>query len=139
MRIKIINFDGWAPKRAHPDDAGADCYTLSRIVIGAHETVCVPLGIGVEVPKRMVGFILPRSSMASRGLVAQSVPIDPGYQGCVHAIVTNYGDTEQIIEAGDRIAQLVILRCWVGKFKMIQPRKSKRTKRGYGAFGSTGK
>jgi dUTP pyrophosphatase len=77
--------------------------------------------------------------MASRGLVAQSVPIDCGYRGVIHAIVTNYGNEPQKIEAGDHIAQLVVLRCWTGKFKTIEPRRSKRTKRGYGAFGSTGR
>jgi dUTP pyrophosphatase len=87
----------------------------------------------------MVGFILPRSSTASRGLVAQAVPVDCGYRGVIHAIVTNYGTEPQKIEAGDRIAQLVVLRCWTGKFTTVEPRKSKKTKRGYGAFGSTGK
>jgi dUTP pyrophosphatase len=137
--MNIINFGGWVPKRAHRDDAGADCYALEEVIVKPHETVCVPLHIGIELPKRMVGFILPRSSTASRGLVAQSVPIDPGYRGVVHAIITNHGTEAQKIEAGDRIAQLVVLRCWTGKFKMIDPRKSKKTKRGYGAFGSTGR
>lgn len=137
--MNIINFGGWVPKRAHRDDAGADCYALEGVRLEPHETVCIPLNIGVEVPKRMVGFILPRSSTASRGLVAHPVPIDPGYRGVIHAIITNQGDEVEFIQPGDRIAQLVVLRCWTGKFKMIEPRKSKKTKRGYGAFGSTGR
>lgn len=137
--MNLINFGGWAPKRAHRDDAGADCYALETVIVEPHQTVCVPLNIGIELPKRMVAFVLPRSSMAARGLVAQSVPVDCGYRGVIHAIITNYGDTEQKIEPGDRIAQLVVVPCWTGKFKMIAPRKSKRTKRGYGAFGSTGR
>ena len=138
-KLNIINFGGWTPERAHPDDAGADCYALEDVTVMPHETVCIPLNVGIELPKHMVGFILPRSSMASRGLVAQAVPIDCGYRGVIHAIITNYGNEPKRIEAGDRIAQLVVLRCWIGKFKMIEPRKSKRTKRDYGAFGSTGK
>lgn len=137
--MNIIDFGGWAPRRAHRDDAGADCYALEDVILGAHQTVCVPLNIGIELPKRMVGFILPRSSTASRGLVAHPVPIDPGYRGVIHAIITNQSDEEQKIEAGDRIAQLVVLRCWTGRFKMIEPRKSRRSARGYGAFGSTGR
>ena len=138
-RLNIINFGGWAPKRAHPDDAGADCYARDTVVVGPHETVCIPLDVGIELPKHMAGFILPRSSTASRGLVAQAVPIDCGYRGVIHAIITNYDSRPQRIEPGDRIAQLVVLPCWTGKFRMIEPRKSKRTKRGYGAFGSAGK
>ena len=137
--MNIIDFGGRVPRRAHPSDAGADCYALETVIVEPHETVCVPLNIGIELPKRMVGFILPRSSTASRGLVAQAVPIDCGYRGVIHAIITNYGNEPQKIEAGGRIAQLVILRCWTGKFKTIEPRKSKKTKRGYGAFGSTGR
>lgn len=138
-KLNIIDFGGWAPKRAHRDDAGADCYALETVILDRHETVCVPLNIGIELPKKTVGFILPRSSMAARGLVSQPVPIDCGYRGVIHAIITNYSGELQKIEAGDRIAQLVVMPCWTGKFKMISPRKSKRTKRGYGAFGSTGK
>lgn len=137
--MNIINFGGCVPKRAHPDDAGADCYAREDIIVGPHETVCIPLGIGIELPKHMVGFILPRSSTASRGLVAQTVPIDCGYRGVIHAIITNYSDNPQKIESGDRIAQLVVPRCWTGKFKAIEPRKSKKSRRGYGAFGSTGR
>lgn len=137
--MNIINFGGRVPNRAHRDDAGADCYALEDVLVNAHETVCIPLSVGIELPKRMVAFVLPRSSTAARGLVAQSVPVDCGYRGVIHAIVTNYGNSAQKIEAGDRIAQLVVLPCWTGKFKIIEPRKSKRTKRGYGAFGSTGK
>lgn len=138
-KLNIINFGGRAPKRAHPDDAGADCYAMEDVTVQPHETVCVPINVGIELPKHMVGFILPRSSTASRGLVAQAVPIDCGYRGVIHAIITNYGAEPQRIEAGDRIAQLVVLRCWTGKFKMIAPRRSRPTRRGYGAFGSTGK
>ena len=88
--LNIINYGGWAPKRAHPGDAGADCYALADYVVKPHETIRIPLGFGTEIPDGMVGFILPRSSMASRGLVAQAVPVDSNYRGEIHAIITNY-------------------------------------------------
>lgn len=137
--MNIINYGGKMPSRKHSDDAGADVYALKPATFYPHETICIPLGFGTEIPEGYVGFILPRSSMAKRGLVAQAVPVDAGYRGELHAIVTNYNRSIQTIEAGDRIAQLVIVPCQTWSFNMIQPEEATETDRGAGAFGSTGK
>lgn len=137
--MNIINYGGLLPHRQHPDDAGADVYSIKDYTIAPHSTVKIPLGFGTEIPEGYVGFILPRSSMAARGLVAQSVPVDAGYRGELHAIITNYNDKEERIEMGDRIAQLVIIPVQTWSFKMIDPAEASVTDRGAGAFGSTGR
>lgn len=136
--MNIIDFGGCMPERKHADDAGADVYALQNWGIPAHKTVKIPLGIGTEIPEGYVGFIMPRSSMAAAGVVAQMVPIDPGYRGEIHAIVTNYNDDAVWIEAGTRIAQLVIVPCQTWDFTLIKPCDASATDRGTGAFGSTG-
>ena len=136
--MKIINYGGKVPTRKHAGDAGADVYCLKDLTIFPHETFCVPLGFGTEIPEGHVGFILPRSSMAKRGLVAQAAPVDSNYRGELHAIITNYTGEIQLIEAGDRIAQLVVFPCLVEDMEMIEPAEASATDRGTGAFGSTG-
>ena len=137
--MNIINFNGRMPERKHSNDAGADVYALRKIIIRPHETVKLPLGFGTEIPEGYVGFILPRSSMAAKGLVAQAVPVDPNYRGELHAIITNYNDQHMTIEADDRVAQLVIIPCQTWNFRWIEPAEASETDRGSGAFGSTGR
>ena len=137
--MNIINFGGRMPERKHKGDAGADVYALRSITIRPHETVKIPLGFGTEIPEGYVGFILPRSSMAACGLVAQAVPVDSNYRGELHAIITNYNDVHAKIEAGDRVAQLVIFPYASWSFRWIEPYEASETDRGAGAFGSTGK
>ena len=137
--MNIIDFGGRMPSRKHTGDAGADVYILKTEMLFPHKTACIPLGIGTELPEGCVGFILPRSSMAARGVVAQAVPIDSNYRGELHAIVTNTGDETVILNAGDRIAQLVIFKCEMPDFAMIAPEDASVTDRGACAFGSTGK
>ncbi len=135
--MNIINFGGKMPTRKHPGDAGADCYAQDTCFIFPHETRKIPLGIGTEIPEGYVGFILPRSSMAAKGVVAAAVPVDSNYRGEIHAIVTNYNTQIARIDAGDRIAQLVIFPCLTPEFEMISPEEASETDRGTGAFGST--
>ena len=137
--MNIINFGGKMPCRKHAGDAGADVYALEPYHILAHRTVKIPLGFGVEIPEGYVGFILPRSSMAAKGLVAQTVPVDSGYRGELHAIITNYNVIDADISEGDRIAQLVIFPCETPEFEWIDPNEASASDRGVGAFGSTGR
>ena len=137
--MNIINYGGMMPERKHKGDAGADVYALEKVIVRSHETVCIGLGFGTEIPEGYVGFILPRSSMAKNGVVAQTVPVDAGYRGEIHAIITNYGSVDYKIEPGDRIAQLVVVPCLLEEFNWIRPSEVTRTDRMGGAFGSTGR
>ena len=136
--MRIINYGGRMPSRKHDDDIGADVYALKDYTFAPHETICIPLGIGVELPKGHACFVLPRSSMGKRGVSAQAIPVDPNYRGEIHAIVTNYTNEQQVIHAGDRIAQLVIVNCFIDSFNMIEPEEASKTDRGSAGFGSTG-
>lgn len=136
--MRIINYGGKMPSRKHSDDIGADVYALSDYTFQPHETICVPLGFGIELPKGYGGFVLPRSSMGKRGVSAQTIPVDPNYRGEIHAIVTNYTDEVQVVREGDRIAQLVVIPCLVDSFDWISPEEASKTDRGRGGFGSTG-
>lgn len=61
--------------------------------------------------------------------------IDPGYRGEIQVVVANIGAEKIKIEAGDRIAQIRIVRRIVARF--VEANDLDRTSRGSGGFGST--
>lgn len=134
MKIKVINF-GYEhlPFRAHANDAGADVYATKDFVLAPHTTTKIPLGFGLELPDGYAAFVFPRSGLSSKGIVCELPPIDSGYRGEVHAIVTNCSDAEYFVGAGDRIGQVVILPIVIADFVT-----ETSAERGTGAFGSTG-
>lgn len=134
MKIKVINF-GYQnlPMRAHANDAGADVYSMKRTVIFPQETVKIPLGLGLILPDGYMACVYPRSGLSAKGIVCELPPIDSGYRGEIHAIVTNCSDKPFQIEVGDRIGQLVITPVVVADFITDDIEE-----RGTGAFGSTG-
>ncbi|MBS6194498.1 MAG: deoxyuridine 5'-triphosphate nucleotidohydrolase [Clostridiales bacterium] len=137
MKIKLIDYGiqpEHLPTRAHYNDAGADVYLPDDYIILPGETVSVPLGFGIELPDGFAGFIFPRSNTAARGLTCELPPIDSGYRGEIHAILTNTGNEKIKIPKNSRIGQLVILPVIFADFTFVLS-----DQRGIGAFGSTGK
>lgn len=134
MKIKVIDY-GYKnlPKRAHYNDAGADVYTMEFTEIPPHSTVKVPLGLGLVLPDGFMACIYPRSGLSSHGIVCELPPIDSGYRGEIHAIVSNLSDVPIGIAAGERIGQLVITPVVMADFVTDLD-----DERGSGAFGSTG-
>lgn len=108
MKIKLIDFGGRAPVRAHDNDAGADVFCQENMVIRVGSVCKIPLGFGLELPDGLMACVYPRSSLSVKGIVCELPPVDSGYRGEIHAIVTNVGDADYEIKAGDRIGQLVI-------------------------------
>lgn len=134
MVVKMIDFGGKVPMRAHYNDAGADVYTNAPATIPPHTTVRIPLGFGLELPDGYAAYVYPRSGMSLAGLTCELPPIDSGYRGEVHAIVSNLKDTDAIIEKGTRIGQLVMMPVVIPELVRYQS----LNERGDGAFGSTG-
>lgn len=139
MKVKVIDF-GYEklPFRAHDNDAGADVHVclhgdVDRVALWPHETKKIPLGLGVCLPDGYAAYVFPRSGLATKGLVCELPPIDSGYRGEIHAIVTNCSDQKQIINNGDRIGQLVIMPVVVADFVTETGKE-----RGENGFGSTG-
>ena len=122
--------------------AGADLYALiegESLTIGAGETVLVRTGLSVEIPEGYVGLIYARSGLATkRGLApANKVGvIDSDYRGEVKIALFNQSGEEQIVSAGERVAQLVIAPYLAVEYEEAEELSS--TVRGEGGFGSTG-
>lgn len=134
MKIKVIDF-GYEklPLRAHENDAGSDVYSTKNLTIWPHTTVKIPLGFGLEIPDGYMACVYPRSGLSAKGIVCELPPIDSGYRGEIHAIVSNLTSEVVHIAAGDRVGQLVVTPVIIADFVT-----EKGEERGTGAFGSTG-
>lgn len=134
MKIKLIDFGGPMPVRAHDNDAGADVFSPKNFTIYPGQVYKLPLGFGTVLPDGIVGYIFPRSSLSACGIVCELPPIDSGYRGEIHAIVSNVGNDGYDVKKGERIGQLVLLPLIIPEFTYED-----FNERGDGAFGSTGR
>jgi dUTP pyrophosphatase len=93
-------------------------------------------GIAVEIPEGYCGILVERSSNWKRDIdQANKIGIiDSDYRGEIMAPIRENG---QIIKAGERIAQLVIVPVFDGE--PVWSDELEETDRGEGGFGSTGK
>jgi dUTP pyrophosphatase len=137
MKIKIIDYgitEDKLPFRAHYNDAGADVFATTNYNIQPGETIKIPLGFGLELPDGYAGFIFPRSGLSSKGIVCELPPIDSGYTGEIHAIVSNVSKRDYYVMRGDRIGQLVVTPIVIAEFVKITGDNRDNT-----AFGSSGR
>ena len=124
------------PHRAHATDSGADLFALERTVLPAHTVVKVRTGIAVELPENTSGIIWGKSSVESKGIKAMAGLVDAPYRGELLVCMYNLNDSEFIFEAGQKVAQLVVLPTLYPSFE--EAAELSDTTRGTGGFGSTG-
>jgi dUTP pyrophosphatase len=140
--LRVLRLDPRAimPTRAHPGDAGLDLNALEPATLEPGARVSVRTGIAIELPDGYAGLVLPRSGLAARhGITLVNAPglIDSGYRGELRVLLLN-ADREHpfVLAAGDRIAQLVLVR--VESPELIEVDALAESRRGAGGFGSTG-
>ena len=101
------------PERAYAGDAGLDLAACEQLELGPGERALVPTGLAVAIPEGYAGFVQPRSGLAARdGITVVNSPglIDSGYRWEIQVVLLNTDQERTFIaEAGDRIAQLVVL------------------------------
>ena len=142
VKIKKLRENAIIPTYGSEFAAGADLYAAidEAVTIEAGETKLIPTGIALAIPAGFAGLIYARSGLASkRGLApANKVGvIDADYRGEVMVALHNHGKEAQTIEAGERIAQMVIAPYITANF--ILSSELDETERGEGGFGSTGR
>ena len=130
-----------APARAHDSDAGYDLHAAEPATLAPGERASVGTGIAIAIPDGHAGLVLPRSGLALKhGIALVNAPglIDAGYRGEVRVLLLNT-DREQSfdVEAGDRIAQLVIVAHAAPE--LVEVEQLTESVRGAGGFGSSGR
>ncbi|OSZ73621.1 deoxyuridine 5'-triphosphate nucleotidohydrolase [Chitinophagaceae bacterium IBVUCB2] len=141
--VKIINHSANSlPEYVTSGSSGMDIRAdlTTAQVIQPLERVLIPTGLFIELPEGYEIQIRPRSGLAiKQGITCLNTPgtIDADYRGEIKIILINLSREEQVIQPGDRIAQMIIQS--VEKCNWIQVEEIATTSRNAGGFGHTGK
>ena len=139
VNVKKLDENAKLPVYGSPCAAGADLYASAGADIHAGGTAFVHTGIAVELPAGTVGLVYARSGLACKQDLAPANKvgvIDCDYRGEIMVALHNHGTAARRVEAGDRIAQLVIAPYYTAEFSEAE--ELSETVRGVGGFGSTG-
>lgn len=162
MQVKIKLLEGGImPTKKTAGAAAYDCYAREDVTVGENPTL-IGLGFALELPEGYHAEIVPRSSIGLKTNLRQPNCvgiIDSDYRGEVKAMYeskvkpikvyehnkdgrccgyhTVMGVEKEYIEAGERIAQMLIKRN--EDVTLVEVDELSETDRGDGGFGSTGK
>jgi len=143
IKIKIVNTSANPlPHYATKGSSGMDIRASLDIPVTLHplERTLIPTGLFVEIPNGYEIQIRPRSGLAiKQGITCLNSPgtIDSDYRGEIKIILINLSSDEQIINQGDRIAQMIIQK--TERAELVQVEILNETERATGGFGHTGK
>ena len=124
---------------AEAGGAGLCACLPGAVTIAPGETKMIPTGLAVEIPRGYVGLVFGRSGLALKRDLAPANKvgvIDSDYRGELKTAIHNHGSRPQVIEPGERIAQLVLVPYLTAQF--LETDTLSDTQRGTGGFGSTG-
>ncbi|HQU56437.1 MAG: dUTP diphosphatase [Chitinophagaceae bacterium] len=142
IAVKIINqSENPLPAYATAGAAGMDLRAnlAESITLTPLARIIVPTGLFIELPDGYEAQIRSRSGLAIKnGISCLNSPgtIDADYRGEIKIILINLSDQKQIIQHGDRIAQMVFQK--VEKAVWEETEIITETGRNAGGFGHTG-
>lgn len=139
LQCKALTPEAILPTRGTEGSAGLDLYATESVDLWPGDIRGIHPGIAMKIPAGFCGILATRSSMGKAGvrIAAGANIIDCDYVGEVVIYLRNDGTNPWHIEAGDRVAQVVLV-----PVLMIQPTwadELPETGRGAGGFGSTGR
>ena len=143
VQIKIVNTsDNPLPHYATKGSSGMDIRASLNIPVKLQplERTLIPTGLFIEIPNGYEVQIRPRSGLAiKQGITCLNSPgtIDADYRGEIKIVLINLSAEEQVINSGDRIAQMIIQKVEKGEFEQVDILNE--TERADGGFGHTGK
>ena len=142
INYKKLNDLAHVPTRGSEYAAGYDLYAaiIYPVTIQPHQTAKIGTGLAFELPEGTFAGIFPRSGLSTKqGLrPANCVGVcDPDYRGEYIVALHNDSDLLQIINPGERIAQMILLPFYPMEF--VEVDELSDTVRDKDGFGSTGK
>ncbi len=136
-----FNLPSYETSGAAGADVRASLGEGEKLLIKPGERVLVPTGLSMEIPHGYEVQVRPRSGLSYKtSLMVLNSPgtIDSDYRGEVKIILGNLGTKDEVINHGDRVAQLVLAPVVQARYVETFDELSE-TARGSGGFGSTGK
>lgn len=142
IKIKKVRPNAIVPTKGSDKSAGWDLYACldSNVMIDPGDTVLIPTGLSIQPPEGICALIFARSGLATKkGLrPANCVGLcDEDYRGEYMVALHNDSKNTQVVNHGDRIAQLVFQLYFESNFEVVDSLDD--TDRGAGGFGSTGR
>ena len=140
--VNIVNLsDNDLPSYATAGASGMDirAFLTEPVTMQPMDRYLFPTGLYLELPEGFEAQVRSRSGLAiNRGITCMNSPgtIDSDYRGELKVILVNLGNTPQVIQSGDRIAQMIIAR--TERAIWIPVHKLNVSSRGVSGFGHTG-
>lgn len=142
IQVSIINQSHHPlPSYQTKGASGMDLHAFlsEPITLQPLERRLIPTGLFIEIPLGFEVQIRPRSGLAiKRGLSLVNTPgtIDSDYRGEIMIPLINLSQETQMIEDGDRIAQMILAKYEVVEWQLQEQLSS--SDRGTQGFGHTG-
>jgi dUTP pyrophosphatase len=141
--IPIVNHSHHPlPAYATQGSSGLDlrAFVTAPVQLAPLERTLIPTGLHIALPNNWEAQVRPRSGLAiKQGLTCLNTPgtIDADYRGEIKVILINLSNEIQVIQDGDRIAQIVFQQVEKMEWQLVENLET--TQRGDGGFGHTGK
>ncbi len=141
--IPIVNHSHHPlPAYATQGSSGLDlrAFITEPVQLAPLERALIPTGLHIALPDNWEAQVRPRSGLAiKQGLTCLNTPgtIDADYRGELKVILINLSNEIQVIQDGDRIAQIVFQQVEKMEWQLVENLET--TQRGEGGFGHTGK
>jgi dUTP pyrophosphatase len=143
LKVQIVNKSTHAlPAYATSGSSGMDlrAFLSHPITLAPMQRMLVPTGLFMEIPQGFEAQVRPRSGLAiKQGITCLNTPgtIDADYRGEIKVILINLSNEPQVIEDGDRIAQMIFQK--IEQVEWVETDHLGETLRSEGGFGHTGK
>jgi len=136
ITFKKVDDNGLIPECKTQGAAGLDLHCLNKVWIRPGCQEKIKTGISCAIPSGWVGVIKPRSSLAiNHSIDVMAGVIDSDYRGEIIIVLRNHGGGLFSCDAGDRVAQMIVIKNMTGA---VEAFSLDDTGRGDKGFGSTG-
>lgn len=142
LEARLLHPGAHPPTRTRPGDAGYDLRAVEAFALAPGARAAVGTGVAIALPPGVAGLVVPRSGLAVRhGLSVVNGPglIDPNYRGEIRVVLVNLGEEPYAGEAGDRIAQLLLVPFLAPEVVAVAVLPPAGDDRGELGFGSSGR
>ena len=145
VKAQLTKPNAKLPTWGSPNAAGLDLYAalseeqMPVLTINPGQTVMVSVGIKTEFTPGYAALIHARSGLATKKGLAPANKVgvvDADYRGEWFVALHNHSNLPQIIEDGERVAQVLFQEVEHPEFVLADELDT--TERGEGGFGSTG-
>lgn len=143
LPVKIVNRSpNPLPHYATEGAAGVDlrAHLPEAVTLQPLERRLIPTGLFLEIPEGYEAQVRPRSGLAlNQGITCLNSPgtVDSDYRGEIKVLLVNLSAGPQLLQSGERIAQMVFQKVEMAVWHQVQSLEP--SARSEGGWGSTGK